>query len=91
VPVKDIRRFEAEFLDFLGSKHSTIFETIVKSGKLEDATIKELEDAIAEFAKSFTTSDGEGLINEAAVEAMDKDDEGQEQITRHKPAPKPKH
>jgi F-type H+-transporting ATPase subunit alpha len=89
VPVKDIRRFEAEFLDFLGSKHSMIFETIVKSGKLEDATIKELEDAIAEFSKSFQTSDGEGLVNEAAVDAMDKDDEGQEQITRHKPKPKP--
>jgi F-type H+-transporting ATPase subunit alpha len=91
VPVKDIRRFEAEFLDFLGSKHSTIFETIVKSGKLEDATIKELEDAIGEFSKSFQTSEGEGLINEAPVDPMDKGEEGQEQITRHKPKPKPEH
>jgi F-type H+-transporting ATPase subunit alpha len=62
----------------------------VKSGKLEDSTIAELEQAIDEFSKSFQTSDGGGLVNEAAVDAMDKGDEGQEQITRHKPAPKPK-
>jgi F-type H+-transporting ATPase subunit alpha len=91
VPVKDIRRFEAEFLDFLGSKHQGIFDTIVKTGKLEDSTIADLEQAIEEFSKSFQTSDGEGLINEAAVDAMDKGDEGQESITRHKPAPKPQH
>jgi F-type H+-transporting ATPase subunit alpha len=91
VPVKDIRRFEAEFLDFLASKHQGIFDTIVKSGKLEDSTIEQLEQAIDEFSKSFQTTDGGGLVNEAAVEAMDKGDEGQEAIKRHKPAPKPQH
>jgi F-type H+-transporting ATPase subunit alpha len=89
VPVKDIRRFEAEFLDFLGSKHQGIFDAILGSGKLDDATIEQLEGAIGEFSKSFQTSDGEGLINEAPVDPMDKGAEGQESITRHKPAPKP--
>jgi F-type H+-transporting ATPase subunit alpha len=88
VPVKDIRRFEAEFLDFIGSKHQGIFDTIVQSGKLEDSTIEQLTAAIEEFSKSFQTSDGEGLINEAPVDPMDKGDEGQESITRHKPKPK---
>src|SRR3954454_2175434 len=91
VPVKDIRRFEAEFLDFLGSKHQGIFDTIVQSGKLEDSTIEQLTAAIGEFSKSFQTSDGEPLVKEAAVDAMDKGDEGQESIKRHKPAPKPQH
>src|SRR3954469_11787913 len=91
VPVKDVRRFEAEFLDFLGSKHQGIFDTIVQSGKLEDSTIEQLTAAIEEFSKSFQTSEGEGLVNEAAVDAMDKDDEGQESITRHKPPAKDVH
>src|SRR5881275_3223015 len=53
VPVQDIRRFEAEFLDFLGSKHQGIFDAITSTGKLEDSTIEQLEQAIAEFSKSF--------------------------------------
>ena len=62
-------------------KHQGIFDTIVKSGKLEDATIKELEDAIAEFSKSFTTSDGKVLVKDMPVDPMDKGAEGQEKIT----------
>ncbi|GAC1440301.1 MAG: F0F1 ATP synthase subunit alpha [Mycobacteriales bacterium] len=89
VPVKDIRRFEAEFLDHIGRTSPGIFEAIASTGKLEDATIKQLEEAIADFSKGFQTSDGEGLVNEAETKAMDKGDEGQESITRHKPAPKP--
>ena len=88
VPVKDIRRFEAEFLEHLGRTSPGIFEAILSTGKLEDATIKQLEEAIADFSKGFQTSDGEGLVNEAETQAMDKDDEGQESITRHKPKPK---
>jgi F-type H+/Na+-transporting ATPase subunit alpha len=88
VPVKDIRRFESEFLDFLGSKHQALLDAIVQSGKLEDSTIEGLTAAIEEFSKSFQTSEGEPLVKEAAVDAMDKGDEGQESITRHKPKPK---
>jgi F-type H+-transporting ATPase subunit alpha len=91
VPVKDVRRFEAEFLDFIGRSHSGIFDAIVQTGKLEDSTIEQMERAIEEFSQQFQTSEGEPLVKEAEVEAMDKDDEGQDTITRHKrPAPKPK-
>jgi F-type H+-transporting ATPase subunit alpha len=91
VPVKDVRRFEAEFLDFVGRSHQGIFDAIVQTGKLEDSTIEQMERAIEEFSKQFQTSDGEPLVKEAPVEAMDKDAEGQDTITRHKrPAPKPK-
>src|SRR5213596_1042340 len=51
VPVKDIRRFEAEFLDFLGSKHQGILDGIVQSGKLEDSIVDQLKAAIEEFSK----------------------------------------
>jgi F-type H+-transporting ATPase subunit alpha len=91
VPVKDVRRFEAEFLDFIGRSHQGIFDAILQTGKLEDSTIEQMERAIEEFSKQFQTSEGQPLIKEAAVDAMDKDAEGQESITRHKrPAPKPK-
>jgi F-type H+-transporting ATPase subunit alpha len=88
VPVKDVRRFEAEFLDFVGRSHQGIYDAITQTGKLEDDTVRALEKAIADFTAQFQTSDGTPLVNEAAAEAMDKDDAGQEKITAYKPAPK---
>ena len=52
VPVKDIRRFEAEFLDFLSRKHQGIFDAILSTGKLEDSTIEQLEQASASSPSS---------------------------------------
>jgi len=91
VPVKDVRRFEAEFLDYVGRSHQGIYDAIVQTGKLDDATIEQMERAIEDFSKQFQTSDGEPLVKEAEVEALDKDEQGQDTITRHKrPAPKAK-
>ena len=89
VPVGDVRRFEAEFLDYLARSNQGIYDTIVKSGKLEDATIDELKKAIEEFSKQFQTSDGKSLIKEAPVDPMEKGTEGQEKVTAYKPAPAP--
>ena len=86
VPVADIRRFEAEFIDFLGRQHKGVFDTIVQTGKLDDTTITSLEAAVGEFKPQFRTSEGHAL-NEAETEAMDKADQGQEKVTRYtKPA-----
>jgi len=87
VPVKDVRRFEAELLDFLARSHQGIYDAITSSGKLEDATIEELKKAVEEFTKAFQTSDGTPLLKEAAVDPMDKGSEGQEKITAYKPPP----
>jgi F-type H+-transporting ATPase subunit alpha len=38
VPVADIRRFEREFLDFVGRSHGAIYDAIVGTGKLGDDT-----------------------------------------------------
>jgi len=87
VPVGDVRRFESELLDFIGRSHQGIYDEITSSGKLDDSTITSLEAAVAEFSKQFQTSDGKSIVNEAPVSPMDKGDEGQEHITKYKPAP----
>ncbi|MDX6219785.1 MAG: F-type H+/Na+-transporting ATPase subunit alpha [Frankiales bacterium] len=86
VPVGDVRRFEAELLDFIGRKHQGIYDAITQTGKLEDSTIEQLEQAVEEFSQQFQTSEGKPL-NEAAVDPMDKGAEGQMKVTVHKPAP----
>jgi F-type H+/Na+-transporting ATPase subunit alpha len=87
VPVSDIRRFEAELLDFVGRSYQGIYDAITQTGKLDDATLEQLEKAVEEFSKQFQTGEGKPLVNEAAVEAMEAEDEGQAKITAYKPAP----
>ena len=82
VPVADIRRFEAEFLDFVGRERSGIYEGILSSGKLEDDIVSQLEDAIGKFKEQFTPSSGESLVNEPTPEPLEE--EGQEAIRRHR-------
>ena len=88
VPVTDIRRFEAELIDYVGRSHGAIFDAITQTGKLADDTIGQLEQAVAEFKKQFTTGEGKSLVNEAPVEAMDAGAEGQAKITRYTPPKK---
>ena len=85
VPVADVRRFETEFLDFLGRSHQGIYDAILQSGKLEDDTVEQLKAAIGEFTKQFQVADGSRLQKEEPVDAMDKSDQGQEKIRSHKP------
>jgi F-type H+-transporting ATPase subunit alpha len=53
VPVSDIRRFESEFLDFIGRDHHGIYDAITGTLKLEDATIEELRKVLASFKETF--------------------------------------
>jgi F-type H+-transporting ATPase subunit alpha len=85
VPVADVRRFETEFLDFLGRSHQGIYDAILQTGKLADDTVEQLKTAIGEFTRQFQVADGSGLQKEEPVDAMDKRDQGQEKITSHKP------
>ncbi|MDP9167271.1 MAG: F0F1 ATP synthase subunit alpha, partial [Actinomycetota bacterium] len=87
VPVGDVRRFEAEFLDHLGRNHQDVYDTILSTGKLEDATIATLEAAIAAFQKQFQVTGGGSLVNEAPTDPMDASAEGQEKITRYTQPP----
>jgi F-type H+-transporting ATPase subunit alpha len=89
VPVGDIRRFEREFLEFVGREHRGIYDAILQTGKLEDDTVEQLKQAIGAFKTQFQTSSGEALVvNEPAAEAMDAGEVGQETVKRYRP-PRP--
>ncbi|MEU4549840.1 F0F1 ATP synthase subunit alpha [Nonomuraea dietziae] len=82
VPVGDVRRFESEFLDYLQSGHKGVFDAIRETRDLSDDTVTSLKDAITEFKKGFTTSDGELLIHDEPVAALGADEVGQEKIRK---------
>ena len=85
VPVGDVRRFESEFLDFVGRAHEGVYDTIRQTGKLDDDVVSGLERAITDFTRQFQTSEGHPIGTEAAAEPIDEHDRGQEKITRHVP------
>jgi len=84
VPVEDIRRFDAEFLDHVERNHNAIFESIRTSTDLSDDNISSLEKAIGDFKKQFRTSAGNSLINEAPVVAIEEADIDVTQIVKVK-------
>jgi F-type H+-transporting ATPase subunit alpha len=88
VPIEDIRRFEAEFLDDIGRDHPGIFDTIRETGALSDDTVTALKDAISDFRRGFETSAGHLLVtdDEGAQEVTESEIE-QERVIRHVPAP----
>ena len=81
VPVEDIRRFDAEFLDYVGREHAGVFDTIRQTSDLSDDTVALLDSAIKAFKAQFTTSSGELLIKDEPVEAVDEEDIDPTQIT----------
>jgi len=87
VPVQDVRRFEGEFIEYVGRSHGGIFDAIEQTGKLDADTTGQMEAAVAAFKGQFTTFEGKSLVNEPEVEAMEAGTEGQEKITRYS-APK---
>jgi F-type H+-transporting ATPase subunit alpha len=81
VPVPDVRRFEAEFLDFVARNHGGVFDEIRQSKTLGDDAVSTLERAVEDFYGQFTTSEGETLqVNEEEAEPMDPSERGQERV-----------
>ena len=56
IPVEDCRRFESEFLDFMGKKHPEVGEEIKTDKIIEEETRRHLEDALDEFKMTFRRS-----------------------------------
>ena len=52
VPIEDILRFEREFIDYCGRK-TKVLKNLAESNELSDATVSELEKAIADFKQEF--------------------------------------
>jgi F-type H+-transporting ATPase subunit alpha len=89
VPVRDVRRFEREFLDYLLAGHRGILETIRETGQFDDDTAAALKSAVSAFKDGFVTHDGTLLRGgeEAAEGPMSRSDVAQESIARHVPSP----
>ena len=82
IPVADIRRFESEFLDFIGRERPKVFEVIAATKELTDDTVASLQEAIDTFKKQFSSSTT-AAVNEAEAKALAGEDN--EQITRQVP------
>ncbi|GAA4100560.1 MULTISPECIES: F0F1 ATP synthase subunit alpha [Actinomadura] len=82
VPVEDVRRFEAEFLEYVAREHGGLLTGIRETGELSDDALTALKDAITEFKKGFQTSAGALLGEEEPVEAIDEESVEQETIER---------
>jgi F-type H+-transporting ATPase subunit alpha len=85
IPVSDIRRFEAELLDYVGRERPGIYATILTGGKLDDELVAQLQDALKAFKQQFTSTSDEHAVNEPASAPLDRATEGQESIKRHVP------
>ena len=82
VPVEDIRRFDAEFLDYVERNKAEILDAIRSTSDLSDDTVSVLEAIIEEFKRQFSTSTGQLLVNDESVEAIEDEDVDPTQITR---------
>jgi F-type H+/Na+-transporting ATPase subunit alpha len=87
VPVEDVGRFEAEFLDHVRASASEILKEIRESKKLTDETADKLTDVINQFKKGFAASDGGSVVPDEHVAPMDAEDEGKETVRVRKPVP----
>ena len=90
VPVADVSRFEAEFLEHLRGSSSGILGEIKSSQKLSEETEEALNKAVAEFKRGFATTDGSSVIPEENVKPLDEGDLERETVQVRKPAPKKK-
>ena len=86
VPVPDIRRFEAEFLDYVGRQHKGILDAIASTKDLGDDLVAQLDAAVASFKLEFAASSG--AVADHAAESLESAEVGQETIVRHVPAAK---
>ena len=90
VPVADVSRFEAEFLEHLKASGSPVLSDIRTTQKLTEETESALESTVADFKRGFATTDGSSVIPDAHVAAMDEADVEKESVQVRKPAPKKK-
>jgi F-type H+-transporting ATPase subunit alpha len=82
VPVGDVRRFEAEFLEHLRHSHKSTLDAIADN-EWGDDIIAALDDAIAKFKDRFLAKDEGIRVNELEAAAMANGVESRETVTRH--------
>ncbi|BBX45717.1 F0F1 ATP synthase subunit alpha [Mycobacterium cookii] len=87
VPVEDVSRFEAEFLDHVRASHEGLLSDIRDSGKLSEENETKLTDAVKDFKKGFAATGGGSVVPDEHVEPLDEDQVAKESVQVHKPAP----
>ena len=86
VPVEDVRRFEAEFLDQLRRNRAGILDTIRETGEMSDDTVTALKEAVADFRRGFETRGGGTLsATDEHAEPAGEEDIDQESVARRRP------
>jgi F-type H+/Na+-transporting ATPase subunit alpha len=86
VPIEDVRRFEAEFLDYVQRAHPGIFGAIRETGELSDDTATGLKDAVEEFRGTFEVTGGRLLVSDEEEESAESEVD-QATIQRQVPQP----
>jgi F-type H+-transporting ATPase subunit alpha len=87
VPVEDVRRFEAELLEFLRTRKPEVGKAIVEGGALSDDVEQQLKAAIEDFRQGFqTTEQHTAPPSEEPVEG-DEEDTSETVQRRRPPAP----
>jgi len=81
IPVGEIRRFEAQFLEYLRHHHGGVMEAIA-AGDWDDDIVSTLDEAVASFKQTFLAKDDQILGKEAEAEAMAAESERRENVTR---------
>jgi len=85
VPVGDVKRFQAELLEFVESRHPEIGRAIAEKGELPEDLVGKLDGAIGVFRSGFMTSEGRPL-KEAEAEPLTGEE--QEAVKRfRRPSP----
>ena len=82
VPVEDVRRFDAEFMDYVTREHPQLADAIRSTSDLTDDTVSGLETAVDAFKHMFTTSEGHVLVRDVPVEPVAASDVVPTQITK---------
>ncbi|MDI9628790.1 MAG: F0F1 ATP synthase subunit alpha [Acidobacteriota bacterium] len=82
VPVEDVQRFEAEFLDHL-RREGTALAEVGAAGKLDDAMLEQMVSLMGQFKGTFRTASGL-LLGELHAEPVNDDDIQQQKIVKQK-------
>ena len=85
VPVEDVRRFEADFHDYLKRKTS-VLTTLGQTNVLDDDTVEALKSAVVDFKKGFFGEGDNRLVGAGHEEhdALAEGDVTQEKIVKQK-------
>jgi F-type H+-transporting ATPase subunit alpha len=85
VPVEDVRRFEAEFLDYLRRSYGGLLTAIRETKDLTDDNVNTLKEATDRFRRTFEVTGGQLLVSDEGAPPLGDDEEKQEAVARYAP------